>query len=94
MSDNKNNTKNITERLPELGQQLGMLLMTAAAIVGMLEITDHPNKVMVGNQQPVFAYAGHSGDDQNAQRRERDETGPHYTSYSIGQRTPSRTGKQ
>lgn len=94
MSKTKN-TNNTADKLADISQQLGLVLMTAAVTLGMAELPDNPNKVVVPNQ-PAFAFAHENGEDKanNPLRREREETGPHYISYSINQRTPSRTGKR
>lgn len=74
--------------------QAGLVLMTAAATIGMVELPEHPNKVVVPNQ-PVFAVASdtYNNERDNPLRREREETAPHYISYNTSQRTPGRTGR-
>lgn len=96
MSNKTKNTKTSSDKLAELTQQAGVLLMTAAFTFGLVEMPEgHNTKVVVPNQ-PAFAVAqnggGETGPDNNL-RREREETGPHYTSYSVAQRTPGRMGK-
>lgn len=84
-----------TDKITEAARQSGFLLMAAAATLGMLELPDHPNRQVIASSQPVFA-AVRNPDDQgsaNQMRRERDETVPHYMSYSVAERTPSRSGK-
>lgn len=66
--------------------------MAAAATLGMLELPDHPNKIIIISR-PVFAQATLNSDQGNQMRRERDEAAPHYMSYEVAQRTPSRAGK-
>lgn len=79
--------------LADVAQQAGMVLMTAAATVGMLELPDHPNaRIVVPNQPALVAIT--SSEDTNPLRREREESAPQHISYSTIQRTPGRTGKQ
>lgn len=81
----------------QVAQQAGLLLMTAAVTLGMVEVPEQSSKIVIPNQ-PSFALshtnAGENNDPNNALRREREESGPHYTSYNITQRTPGRTGKR
>jgi hypothetical protein len=87
--------KTTTESLAKISQQIGMVLMTAAATVGMFELPDHPRAKVVVPSQPVFAFATQLSNDggSNPLRREREESAPHYISYSVAQRTPGRTGR-
>lgn len=89
------NTKTPIETLAQVSQQAGLLLMAAAVTIGMIELPEHPNNKVVVPNQPAFAIANNGGDanPNNPLRRESEETGPHYISYSVNQRTPSRTGK-
>lgn len=96
MSTKTKNIKTPFEKLAEVTQQAGLLLMTAAVTVGMVEVPEQTSKIIVPNQ-PSFAFAGNNtenNNDNNALRREREEAGPHYISYNIAQRTPGRTGKR
>lgn len=94
MNSKTKNSKTNSDQLATAGQQLGMVLMTLAATIGMIELPEHPNSKIVTPSQPVFAFAGmQDGQQDNPLRREREETGPHYISYGINQRTPGRTGK-
>ncbi len=85
--------KNTTESLQTLSHQMGLLLMTAAATFGMLELPAHPNSKVIVPVQPAFAQVTASSEGNNPLRREREESAPHYISYSVAQRTPGRTGK-
>jgi len=85
--------KTTTDTVAEFSQQLGMLLMTAAATVGMLELPDHPGTKIALPNQPIFARVTENEENNNPLRREREEAAPHYISYSVTQRTPSRSGK-
>ncbi len=71
------------------------MLMTAAVTLGMLELPDKGASKIVVPSQPAFELAGSNSEDSgnNPLRREREEAGPHYVSYSVNQRTPSRSGK-
>jgi hypothetical protein len=82
------------QNMIDVAKNVGLVLMTLATTVGMVELPEHHNSKVNVNAQPAFAFATeHSGVDSSAQRRERDESAPHYTSYSAFQRTPGRTGK-
>lgn len=83
------------ESLSRTAQQAGIMLMTAAVTLGMLELPDKPNSRVVVPSRPAFAFAENGSEENvNPVRREREETGPHYISYSVSQRTPSRSGKR
>ncbi len=97
MSTKTKNTKTPAEVLALMTRQAGLLLMTAAVTMGMIELPEHPNNKVIVPNQPAFAFANNDTADNNPNnpiRREREETGPHYTSYNINQRTPGRTGKR
>ncbi|MDB5164497.1 MAG: hypothetical protein JWL89_123 [Candidatus Saccharibacteria bacterium] len=88
----KNDKANIN--LTELAQQAGIVLMTVAATVGLLELPEHPNaRIVVPNQPSLVAVGVNNEGGNNPLRREREETAPHHISYSEIQRTPGRTGK-
>lgn len=96
MANKTNIQKDAKQAINNIAANAGLLLMTAAATTLMLELPDHPNAKATLNTQPVFSAPGSATEQQmpnNEMRRERDETGPHYISYSISQRTPGRTGK-
>lgn len=94
----KTKTKlNAKDTLNQAAKHAGFLLMIAAATLGMLELPDHPDKRAIVPNQPALAFAGNNLDkvgQNNPIRREREETAPHYTSYSVIQRTVARAGKQ
>ncbi len=94
MSIKNKKTNTTAENLNTVAMQAGLLLMTAAATLGMVELPEHPNKVIVSSQ-PIFAMSSNSSDSDhpNPLRREREETAVHYVSYSVAQRTPGRTGR-
>jgi hypothetical protein len=92
---NKTKGPTIHQKLTDAAAQSGILLMATAATLGMLELPDNPDKRVIVPSRPVFAFAGENtqSDTDNTLRREREEAGPHYISYSVSQRTPSRHGK-
>ena len=82
--------------IKEAATNAGILLMTAAVTTGLMEMPNHPDRRVVVPNQPAVAMASQPTDQpgQGSQlRREREEVGPHYVSYSVTQRTPGRTGK-
>jgi hypothetical protein len=86
--------KTSIDKLTEAGQNLGLILMTAAVTSGLIDMPHSPDKRVILTSRPVFApEAASSGESPNQLRRERDEVGPHYISYNINQRTPGRSGK-
>ena len=77
-----------------LGQSIGLLLMGAAAVIGMIEFDDKPRVRMALPSQPAYAFAAQpSNTGGSTLRREREESAPHYISYNVAQRTPGRTGR-
>jgi hypothetical protein len=93
---NKTNTKtNIKDSVNETVLNAGLILMAAAATAGIIEMPDQFEKRAILAKTPTYAFAGPvQGGDDSAQRRERDESGPHYISYGVTQRTPSRAGRR
>ena len=86
--------KTTTENVSEAAQQVGLALMTFAATFGMIHLPENHNKQAIAPSQLVFEHVNAGAEHGNeAQRREREETGPHYISYSNSQRTPGRTGR-
>ena len=87
----KINTINIdTDTLAERAQRVGVALMFVAAAMGIVEFGDHKNGREALVPQTALVSEHGAGQGGEAQRREREETGPHYTSYGINQRTPGR----
>jgi hypothetical protein len=82
------------DQLGKIAGQAGLILMTAAVTLGMLELPDHTNTKIVLPNQPAFAFANNNAEANNPIRREREESAPHFISYSETQRTASRSGKQ
>lgn len=88
------NTKTTAEKLGAAALQGGIVLMAAAATLGMLELPDRSNNRIVVPNQPAFAMATQGGNLNNPLQREREEVSPHYISYSVVQRTAGRTGRR
>lgn len=93
MSTKTKITDSPIDQLGKIAGQAGLILMTAAVTLGMLELPDHTNAKIVLPSQPAFAFAG-DNEENNPVRREREESAPHFISYSEVQRTASRSGKQ
>lgn len=83
-----------SDRVATAAKQAGLVLMTAATTLGMLELPSHPEKRVVLPARASFAFAENSLDleGNNPLRREREEPAPHYISYSVVERTPARSG--
>ena len=94
MSQNKNITTTVQDNIQQLAGQLGLVLMTAATVTGMLELPNHANNKIILPGQPSFATATENDETTNPIRREKEEAAPHYMSYAITQRTPSRASKK
>lgn len=89
-----NKSKVASEAITEAAQRLGLVVMSAALTLSVLELPDEAKRVILPTQPaPVWADAGGQGGDNNPIRREREETAPHYISYSEVQRTPTRSGR-
>jgi hypothetical protein len=96
MANKNQKAKTAADTLTEIATNTGVLLMTAATTLGLLEVPAQPDKRVIMPNQPVFSFANVTAEHEaqgNQLRREREETGPHYISYNISQRTPGRTGK-
>jgi hypothetical protein len=94
MSQNKKMVTTAQDYLTHLAAQLGIVLMTAATVTGMLELPNHPNSKVVLPGQPAYILASEDEELNNPVRREREETAPHFISYSETQRTTSRAAKK
>ncbi|HVV25876.1 MAG TPA: hypothetical protein VHC21_02495 [Candidatus Saccharimonadales bacterium] len=91
---NKNKHNPTLDKINEVAAQAGLVLMTAAVTLGMLELPDHANSKVVMPSQPSFVLANENEEANNPIRREREDTEPHFISYSEVQRTASRSGRQ
>lgn len=92
----KTKTNQTLDQIAEMAQQAGLIIMTAAATIGMLEMPEQDRKIVVPNQ-PSFAFAGENRlnfESNNQLRREKEDVESHYVSYSVAQRTPARAGKR
>lgn len=90
----KNKNAVTLDKINEVASQAGLVLMAAAVTLGMLEMPDHPNSKVIMPSQPSFVLAGENDEANNPVRREREDTAPHYISYSEVQRTAARSGRQ
>lgn len=94
MSQNKNIATAAQESIQQFAGQLGLTLMAAATVTGMLELPNHANSRIILPGQPSFAAVTDNEEANNPIRREKEEAAPHYMSYAITQRTPSRASKK
>ncbi len=94
MSTKTKNTKTSIDKLTDVAQQAGLVLMAAAVTIGMVEVSEHLKRVVVPTST-AFATEANApqGGSDNPIRRDREEVGPHYVNYSVTQRTPGRSGK-
>lgn len=74
---------------------LVVLLMSLAAIFGMIEITyKNPYKLsLIPSETVAYVKVSPSQNTSNPIRRERDEVDTQYVSYAESQRTSPRTGR-
>jgi hypothetical protein len=83
-----------TEVIAEAARRVGLVTMSAALTLCMLELPDEAKRAILPIQPaPAWAEAGQHGGSNNPIRREREETAPHFISYSEVQRTPARSGR-
>lgn len=93
MSNKNKNAQPFADSLQNIGRNLGIVLMTGAATLGMLELPDHSNRVAL-TPQPAFVI-NENNELNNPLRREREEETADYTlTYNVSQRSPSTAGKQ
>ncbi|MDB5185369.1 MAG: hypothetical protein JWN38_1177 [Candidatus Saccharibacteria bacterium] len=78
------NTKNTNQNVKDFAHSLGLTVMTTAAVLSTIVL---PEPVLAA----VTAQETPREEGMTAQRREREESGPHYISYNTSQRTPSRS---
>lgn len=92
----KTKIEKTTETINQAAAQAGIIMMTAAATLGLVHIPHESEKRAVLPSQPAFAvahvenYHPAGGEDM---RRERDEVHPHSHGYGLSQRTASRAGR-
>ncbi len=91
----KTKNKKALDNLTQVIKSTGVVMMAAAVTLGLVELPqDEEKRRAVVPARAVFAFAGESSEqDSNPLRREREESGPHYISYGVTQRSPGRTGK-
>ena len=94
MSKNKKIKSNTSENLSKFAEQAGMLLMTAAAVTGMLELPTRPDNRIIVPGRASFAMANEYNELNEPIRREREDPAPHYANYSVTQRTHSRAANK
>lgn len=94
MSKNKKTLQKSADSFSQLAQQAGLMVMAVAATFGMLETPANTDKRVIVPNQPVFVFANDEEELNNPIKREQQETGPQYISYSVSQRTPARSGKR
>lgn len=93
---NKTNImQTITEQLTTSAANLGLALMSIAVVTGLVEIPVHDKARAVlpikAELAPAPAVAENA---ESTLRREKEESGPHYVSYSVAQRTPARSARK
>ena len=95
MSINNKNSQTTMDRAAIVAQQAGLVLMSAAFTLGMIDIAEQIKCRVIVTAQPSLVVetaspeAGHG----ESIRREREETHPHSAGYSINQRTQPRSGR-
>lgn len=88
----KKNSKINIGILTEAAQRAGLVAMSAAMALSVLELSEESKRAVLP-VQPVLVQAGNNHNGDNQVRREREETAPHFISYSEVQRTPGRSGR-
>lgn len=73
-------------------QRLGLFVMGTAMVLSTVELSNEAKRIVLPNQ-PAPVWVGENEDTNNPIRREREETAPHFISYSEIQRTASRSGR-
>ena len=84
-----------TDQLATVAQQAGLVLMSAAFTLGMIDVAEQIKGRVIVPAQNTFAVEaiGPQGGHEEPIRREREETHQHSSSYSVNQRTAARSGK-
>lgn len=82
------------EHLVQIASSVGIMLMSTAAVISMLDLPDRLGNRLALPAKPAFAFASQNINNSNPLRREREETDQHYVAYSIAQRTPGRSSKR
>ena len=89
---------NTIDTIHYIGVHAGLIAMSAAVAAGFLETAAHDRKMVLVPQAAYVNPGGHSEaldqyGHESQQRREREETHPHGSSYGVSQRTPGRAGR-
>lgn len=91
MANKKQNHKKVTDKVTEAAANAGLIMMTAAATLGLSELPHGVNeKHAIVPHQPVFAVADTGPE---PARHEKEEVHPHSGGFSVSQRTASRAGR-
>lgn len=87
--------QNITEQLTTSAANLGLALMSVAVITGLVEIPENDRARAVLPIKAELAPAPAAAENaESTLRREKEESGPHYVSYNVAQRTPGRSARK
>ncbi len=74
--------------------ELSILVMALAATIGMVDMRSQTRVRAIFPTQPALSFETVDTGSNNPILREREESGPHYVSYNVSQRTASRHGKK
>lgn len=86
------NTKKYSPKINKFANNLSMVLMSLATILGMFELSQKSyQKVVLNNSNTAVVKP--ASDPNNPIRREKEETDSNYVSYTESQRTYPRSGK-
>jgi hypothetical protein len=80
--------------LAKIAEKATIIIMTLAAVFGLVDIPSRVSTRAVVPGAPVFSMSLVNTELNNPMRREKEEAGVHYVSYSETQRTQSRSGKR
>ncbi len=88
------NKKTSTEKISDIAQQAGMVIMAAAMTLSMAELRENPaNRLVLPNQPALETVGAHDGAGPSQTiRHEKEEIRPHHVSYSAYQPTAARSG--
>jgi hypothetical protein len=93
----KTKIKNTNNKINQIARQSGLIILAAAATLGMIDTPDHLNSRINVPNQPAFAWVNNNlelHEQGNNLQREREDIAPHYIDFSVVQRTAARSGKQ
>lgn len=93
MIKNKNFLEQSFESITEAGKNLGIVIMTAAVVTGIMELPNQLDTKFTLLNEPILAFNSSNTANDNPVRREKEstETSPVQISYSATQRTPARS---